>query len=108
VTGNRGREICQDVKTLQIAGFGDRQQSSRGQFASGTAVAEADFAPLNASAQCSFGAIVGGVNAFVLEESKQALVVLEQSHGEIADFAVVTIQVLLGQGDDPLLDRDRA
>jgi hypothetical protein len=47
---NRGGKICQNVKALEIAGFGDRQQTSGGQLAIGAAVAEADFGPLNTGA----------------------------------------------------------
>src|ERR1017187_3511449 len=107
MTGNRGGEVGQDVEALQLTGFGNSQQTSRGQLASGAAVAKGDFAPLHARAQRSFGAVVGGFNAFVFEESKQPVVMLEKSRGEIADLAVGTVQMPLGQREDPFLDRDR-
>ena len=46
-------------------------------------------------------------HAFVFDESEQPLVVLEQSRGEIADLAVRTVQMSLGQAENPLLDVDR-
>jgi len=48
MASNRGGEIGQDVEALQVTGFGDRQQASRGQLAIDAAVAEADFAPVHA------------------------------------------------------------
>jgi hypothetical protein len=107
MTRNSGGDIGQDVEALQITGFGDSQQASGGQLAGGAAVAEADFAPLHTRAEGSLGAVVGGLNAFVFKECKEPLVVLEKSRREIADFAVGTVQMALGQGDHPLLDGDR-
>src|ERR1022692_953041 len=105
--GDRGGEIGQNIDALKITGFGDRQQTSRGQLALGAAIAEADFSPLHSRAERSFGAIVGGFNAFLFEKGKQPLVVLEQCCREIADLAVGSVQVPLGQSENPLLYADR-
>ena len=107
MTSNRGREIGQNIQALQITGFGDGQQAGRGYLALGAAVAKADFASLHACAERSFGAVVSGLHALVIEKSKQSLVVLEQSRGKIADLAVGAAQMPLGQGENPLFDRDR-
>ena len=108
MTGNRASEIGQGVDALQVTGFGDGQQTSRCQFTFSAAVSEADFAPLHAGAERSFSAVVGGLNALSFEEGEQSLVVFKQGSGEIPDLAVGTVQMPLGQGEDPLLDGDRA
>ena len=104
---NGHREIGQNIEALKITGFGDGQQTSRGQLAGGAAIAEADFPPLHARAERSFGAVVGGLDAVLFEKSKQPLVVLVQCRGEIADLAVGRVQMPLGQSENPLLDGDR-
>ena len=91
MAGNCSGEIGQDVEPLKIAGFGDGQQARRGQFAVGAAIAERDFSPLDASAERTFGAVVSGLDPWVFEESKQPLVMLEKSRGEITDLAVGTV-----------------
>ncbi len=105
---NGGREIGQDVAPLAITSFRDRQQTSRGQLALGAAVAEADFAPLDAGAERPFSAVVGRFNAFLFQEREQPLIVLEKGGGQIADLAVRAIQVPLGQFDNPFFDWDRS
>ena len=69
--------------------------------------AVARFCATHTRAERSFGAVVGGLNALVFKKSKQSLVVLEQSRGKIADLAVGTVQMPLGQDENPLFDRDR-
>src|ERR1700720_3304674 len=105
--GNRGGEIGQSIDTLTVTGFGDRQQTSRSQLPLDAAVAETDFPPLHRGTECPFGAVVGGLNAFLFEEGKQPLVVFEKSGGEIADLAVGTVQMPFGQSENPLLNADR-
>ena len=98
---NRGGKIGQNVEALESTAFGDRQQTSRGQLALSATVVEADFAPLHAGAQRSFSAVVGGLNALLIEESEQPLIVLKQSRGEVADLTVGTVQMPLGQRKNP-------
>src|SRR5580693_6608657 len=107
MTSDRGREIGQNIQALQITGFGDGQQAGRGYLAIGAAVAKADFAPLHACAERSFGAVVSGLHALVIEKSKQSLVVLGQSRGKVADPSVGAAQMPLSQDENPLFDRDR-
>src|SRR5712692_850460 len=107
MTRNGGGEISQDVEALEIASFSNGQQARRGQFAVCTAIAEADFAPLHARTERSFGAIVGRLDTFEFQESEQPPMVLEKSRGKIADLAVGTVQIPLGQSENPFLDRDR-
>src|SRR5580693_4375898 len=108
MTRNSGSEISQDVEALKVTSFSDGQQACRGQFATGAAIAETDFAPLDARTERSFGAIVGGLDTFEFQESEQPPVVLEKSRSEIADLPVGTVQMPLGQSENPFLDRDRA
>jgi hypothetical protein len=42
----------------------------------------------------------------VIEKSKQSLVMLEQTRGKVADFAVGAAQMPLGQDENPPFDRD--
>jgi hypothetical protein len=72
---------------LKVAGLGDGQQAKGGQFAIGAAVTETDLAPLHAGAEGTFNAVIGGLYAVVFQESKEPVVMLEQSRGEIADLA---------------------
>jgi hypothetical protein len=65
-------------------------------------------APLHASAEGAFGAVVGGLNAVVFQKSKEAVVVFEESRSEIADLAVRTVQVSLRQCKNLLLNRERS
>jgi hypothetical protein len=51
------------------------QQACRGQFTVCTAVCEANFAPLHARTEGSFGAIVGRLDTFEFQESEQPSVV---------------------------------
>src|SRR5260370_29159615 len=74
---NCGREIFQNVEALKITGFSEGQQASRRHLAVGATIAEADFAPLHARAERAFGAVVGGLDSFVFQESKQPFVMLE-------------------------------
>jgi hypothetical protein len=68
----------------ELTGFGNGQQSSRGQLAGSTAIPEADFSPLHTGAQ-------GGLDTFLFEKSEQPLIMLEQSPSEIPDLAMGTI-----------------
>src|SRR5215831_395169 len=96
MTGNGCREIGQNVQSLKVAGFADGEQARRGQFALGAAVAEADLAPLHTGAQ---GA--GRLDALVLQEDEEPVVMLEKSRGQIANLAVRALQVLLRQRVNP-------
>ena len=91
IAGNSSRQIDQNVPVLEITSFGDGQQASRGLFARGTAVAEADLAPLHAGAERPFRAVVGRFHTLSLEERKEPLVVLEKGRGQIAHLAVGAI-----------------
>jgi hypothetical protein len=108
VTGNRGGEVCQDIEALKVTGFSDGQQASRGQLPLGAAVTEADFAPLHTGAERSFGTIIGGLDAFLFQEGKQALVAFEKSDGQIANLAMRAVQVPFGQFEDPFLKGERS
>jgi len=55
---------------LELTGFGNGQQASRGQLAGSTAIPEADFSPLHTGAQGSFGTVVGGLHPFLFEKSE--------------------------------------
>ena len=77
MAGKGSGEIGQDAEPLKIAGFGYGQQASRGEFAIGAAIAEADFAPLHASAERSFGGVIGGLDAFVFNKGKEPLDIVE-------------------------------
>src|ERR1700704_3519202 len=58
------------------------------QLTGGAAVAEGNLAPLHASAERPFRAVIGRLNAFFFQEGKQPLVVHEQCRGQILNFAV--------------------
>src|SRR5271165_979589 len=107
VANNSLAQIRQDVETLQVAGFGNCQQAGRGQLAGGAAVAEANLAPLHTSAEGSFGAVVGWLDALLLQKSVQPPVVLEERRGKIPDFSVSTVQVGLCERETPFLDLHR-
>ena len=81
-------EISQNVEALKVARFADGQQARRGQFALSAAVAEADLAPLHAGAEGTFHAVVGGLDTLVFQESKEPVVMLKKSPGEVANLAV--------------------
>ena len=104
---DRGGEIGQSIDALKITGFGDSQQTGRGQLPSGAAISETDFPPLHGRAQRSFGAVVGGLNALLFEKGKQPLVVLEQCCRQISDLTVGRVQMALSQSENPLLNGDR-
>ena len=78
MTRNSHGQVGQDIKPLKIADSRNGQQAGRGQFAIGAPVAETDFTPLDASAERSFGAVVGRLHTFVFQKSVQPVVVLEQ------------------------------
>jgi hypothetical protein len=59
---------------LELTGFGNGQQASRGQLAGSTAIPKADFSPLHTGAQGSFGTVVGGLDTFLFEKSEQPLI----------------------------------
>src|ERR1700693_111628 len=105
---NRCGEIGYNVEALKVAGFGDGQQARCRQFAVGAAIAEADLAPLHAGTEGTFHTVVGGLYAFVFQESIESVVVLEKSRGEIADLAVRAVQMPLRQRENVFLNRDRA
>src|SRR5215469_9107127 len=58
MAGNCCGEIGQNVQALQVAGFGNSQQASRGELALGAAVDEADLTPLYPRAEGPFNAVV--------------------------------------------------
>ena len=64
MAGNCCGEIGQNVQALQVAGFGNSQQASRGELALGAAVAEADLTPLYPRAEGPFHAVVGRLHPF--------------------------------------------
>ena len=105
---NRCGEIGQNIEALKVTGFGDGQQARCGQFAIDAAIAEADLAPLHAGAKGTFHAVVGGLYALVFQESEEPVVMLEKSHGQIADLAVRAVQMSLRQRENPFLNRDRS
>jgi hypothetical protein len=76
---------------LELTGFGNGQQASRGQLAGSTAIPEADFSPLHTGAQGPFGTVVGGLDTFLFQKREQPLIMLEQSPSEIPDLAMGTI-----------------
>ena len=106
VADDRSGEIGQNVEALKVAGFADGQQARGGQFATGATVAETDLAPLYASAEGAFHAVVGGLDALMFQESEESVVMLEESRGEIADLAVRAIQMPFRQGENSFLNRD--
>ena len=53
---------------LSFAGLCDRQQAGRGDLAVATAVAEADFAPLDSRAQDSLCYVVGRLHSILFQE----------------------------------------
>src|SRR5215831_7075568 len=108
MTGNGCREIGQNVQSLKVAGFADGQQARRGQFALGAAVAEADLAPLHTGAQGALDAVVGRLDALVLQEDEEPVVMLEKSRGQIANLAVRALPVLLRQRVNPFSNGDRS
>jgi hypothetical protein len=108
VAGNRRSEIGESVHSLEITSLGDSQQASSGQLTRGTAVAEANLAPLHTRAKGPFRRVVGRLNAFFFQKYKEPLIVLEQGGGQIADLAVLAIQVPLSQLDNPLLNGERS
>ena len=108
IAGNGCREIGQSVQSLKVAGFADGQQARRGQFALGAAVAEADLAPLHTGAQGALDAVVGRLDALVLQEDEEPVVMLEKSRGQIANLAVRALQVLLRQRVNPFSNGDRS
>lgn len=73
MTRNRGGQTAEDRR------FQKGHQAGRGQSPSALALAETDFAPLDGSAERSFGALVGRLRAFVFQESVQPVIVLEQA-----------------------------
>ena len=95
VADNRGREVGQNVEALQVASFGDGQQSCGSQFAIGAAIAEADLTPLHTGAQGTFHTVIGGFNALLFQKGKEPVVVLEKRRGEISDLAVTAVQMPL-------------
>ena len=58
---------------------GDGKESRGEEFAFGGLIAEADLPPLNGGANSSFGCVVGGFHAIMLQKREQAIPVLEQS-----------------------------
>ena len=107
MTCDCGREISQYVEFLQSTASGDGQQASRGQLTGGTAISKTDLSPLHAGAQGPLSAIVSRLDPFLFEKRKQPLVVLEQSGGEIPNFAISAGQMALRQVGNLLLNRNR-
>ena len=88
---------------MEAAGLRDREKSSGGALASAATSAKTDLAPLDASAETALGAVIGGLDTIMFEESKQPSGVFEKRSRQVPDLAVRVVQMRLRQDEQPFL-----
>ena len=84
-------EVGQGVTFLLNAGLGNGQQACGSESASLAAISKNDFAQLDDDAQGLFGAVVGWLDAFVIEKAKEPVGVLAECPRHVGDIAIFTI-----------------
>src|SRR5450759_5139635 len=104
---NRTQYIAEKRSLLQLAGLRHGEQTCQGDFALGAAVAIRDLANEHEQAHGALADIVGWLHSLVFDERKQLVPMHVECARQIAHVAVVTVQVLLRQTADPLLNRGR-
>ena len=107
MAGYRTGQILKRADLVQPAGLRDGEQASGGVLACHTAVAEADFSPLHAGSQGTFGTVVGRLDAGVLQKRKQSAGMFKQRPRQILDLTVGTVQMGFRQNKQTPLHSNR-
>ena len=76
------------VSILEPASPGDGKGAFREPFPRWRLAAETDFSPLHGKAQCALRSVVGRLNAFMEDEGKEVIPVLERPAGAGGDSSV--------------------
>ena len=105
--GGGGHEL-KDVAGLLTAGFDDGQERFDEATALSVLGAEAEFTPDDRRTKCSLADVVGGLDAFVVEERPQSAAVLQQSLAGARGLRVTTAQPAKQRSFDPRRARESA
>src|SRR2546427_6139204 len=104
---NRGGQIDECIELLQLTGASHGEESGDGEFAVRATVAKHDLAPLHRGAQRALRRVVRRLDALLVDEREEMLMVHEQRAGQIADVVVGGIDVALSKCEELFLDRER-
>src|SRR5579872_2619631 len=98
-----GHEVIQRSSILHAAGTSHGKQAGNSDFTLGAAASEANLAPLHRTAQCSFGDVIGRLDAFVAQEGEEPLEMLHERKSEIGDVFVGAVEITIRQREKLLL-----
>ena len=105
MTVNGSGQVDERIELLQLAGAGHREQPLHGALAVVTAIAEHDFAPLDGGSQRAFRDVIRRLDAVLMNEREEVLMMDEERTGEIADVTGGGIDVAFAQGKERFLKR---
>ena len=93
---------------MQAAGLGNGEQAGGSMLSSRATITEADLAPLYAGSQGTFGAVIGGLDASVLQKGEQPLGMFKQRPCQVLDLAIRAVQMGLSQNKQTPLEANRS
>src|SRR5436190_22211994 len=97
MSANRRGQIGECIELLHLTRARDRQQTGDGELAGLAAIAEHDLAPLYGRAQRTFRAVIGRLDALVMNEDEELLMVREQRGRQIAGVVVPAVKMPFAQ-----------
>ena len=100
-----GRQVCERAQLLELTRAHDREQTLDRAFTLLAAGPKHDLPPLNCRAERSFSGIVRRLNAVLVHEGEEVLIVHEERVRQIAHVGVGRIEIPLAEGEEPFLNR---
>ena len=89
-----GDGLCQEAESIALlltTGLSNGQQACSSNRASLASISEAGLSPLHCGTQRLFGAIIGRLDAFFLEEAKEPVGVLAEEICHVGNFTKLAI-----------------
>src|SRR3989338_8336083 len=105
MSGDGGRQGCERVEVLELTGSHNRQQTFDGALTLVASRPKHDLAPLDGRSERYLGGIVRGLDALLVHEGKEVLIVHEERVGQIAHVGVRRVEIPFAEGKEPLLNR---
>src|SRR5882724_9634872 len=97
MAGDRAGQILKRAALMQAAGLGNGEQAGGSMLSSRATITEADLAPLYAGSQGTFGAVIGGLDASMLQKGEQLLGMFKQRPCQVLDLAIRAVQMGLSR-----------
>src|SRR5713226_3936853 len=98
MTANGGGQVDERVELLHLARAGHGEQTFHGTLAVVTSIAEHDFAPLDGCSQRALRGVIRRLDAVLVDEREEVLMMDEERTGKIAHVNGGGIDVAFAQG----------